>query len=136
MLNYEKSSYDGKQDNIRKLKTPKIETWENKYADKDFEIEFAINEFTCVCPKTGMPDFATLHIRYSPDKRCIELKSLKMYMNFYRAVGIFHEHVTNKILEDLVAACKPKWMKIEGEFNIRGGIKTTIRAEYSAKKRG
>lgn len=134
MLDYEKGSYEGKQENIRNLKTPKIETWENKYADKDYEIEFVINEFTCVCPKTGMPDFATLHIRYSPAKRCIELKSLKMYMNFFRDVGIFHEHVTNKILEDLVAACKPKWMKIEGEFNIRGGIRTTIRTEYSAKK--
>ena len=135
MLDYEKGSYEGRQENIRKLKTPKIETWESKYPDKDFEVEFTINEFTCVCPKTGMPDFAILHIKYVPTKKCLELKSLKMYMNFYREVGIFHEHTINKILGDLVAACKPKWMKIEGEFNIRGGIKTTVRAEYKAKER-
>ena len=127
-------SYEGLQEDVRELTTPGIETWENKYHDRDYDIEFTINEFTCVCPKTGMPDFAVLRIRYGPDERCIELKSLKLYVNFYRDVGIFHEHAVNKILEDLVAACGPKWMSIEGEFNIRGGIKTVVRAEYRKGK--
>jgi len=130
VIENDNSSYEGKQENIRNLKTPKIDTWENKYHEKDFEIEFTINEFTCVCPKTGMPDFGVLRIKYRPEKKCIELKSLKLYINFYRDVGIFHEHVVNKVLEDLVSACHPKWISIEGEFNIRGGIKTVVRAEY------
>ncbi len=126
-------SYEGRQEHIRDLKTPKIDTWDNKYPDKDYEIEFTISEFTCVCPKTEMPDFAVLRIKYRPGTKCLELKSLKLYMNFYRDVGIFHEHAVNKILEDLVAACEPKSMSIEGEFNIRGGIRTIVRVEHKAK---
>ena len=132
MIENDNSTYEGKQENIRELETPKIDIWENKYPERDYEIEFTINEFTCVCPKTGMPDFAILHIKYHPDKKCIELKSLKLYMNFYRDVGIFHEHVVNRIMEDLVSACHPRWISVEGEFNIRGGIKTIVRAEYSS----
>lgn len=125
-----KSSYEGLQKNIRKLKTPQIEVWENQYQDRDYLIDIDIPEFTCICPKTGLPDFATIHIRYRPRKWCIELKSLKFYINWYRNIGIFNEHVVNKILDDLVKACKPKWMEIIGEFNPRGGIKTTVSATY------
>jgi len=91
-------------------------------------IEFP--EFTCICPRTGLPDFATLKIEYIPDKKLIELKSLKYYFVTFRNVGIFHEYVINQILEELVAACKPRQLKVAGDFNVRGGIKTTITAEY------
>ncbi len=126
-----KSSYEGLQKNIRKLKTPEIEVWRNQYPDKDYTVEMEFPEFTCVCPKTGLPDFATIKIQYKPDKWCVELKSLKMYMLYFRDIGIFHEHAVNKILEDFVRACKPRWVHIEGEFNVRGGIKTTVTAEYT-----
>lgn len=129
-----KNSYEGLQENIRKLKTPKIDVWENKYPDKEYTVSLEIPEFTCLCPKTGLPDFAVIRIQYIPDKFCIELKSLKYYINFYRNIGIFHEHVVNKILEDFIKACRPKWAKVEGEFNIRGGIKTKVIREY--KRRG
>lgn len=125
-----RSFYAGLQKNIRKLKAPEIEVWENQYPDKDYIIHLDIPEFTCICPKTGQPDFATIHISYRPRKWCLELKSLKLYINWYRDIGIFHEHVANKILEDLVKACKPRWMQIIGEFNTRGGIKTTVHADY------
>lgn len=125
-----KSSYEGLQENVRRLKTPAIEVWQNKYPDRKYTINLEVLEFTCICPKTGLPDFATIRIEYSPDKYCIELKSLKMYTIFYRNVGIFHEHVINKFLEDLVKACRPRWVKITGEFNVRGGIKTSVSAEY------
>lgn len=124
------SGYEGLQENIRKLKTPRIDVWENKYQDKDYKILLETSEFTCICPKTGLPDFATIKIEYIADRWCIELKSFKNYLFFYRNVGIFHEHVVNKILEDLVKTAKPRWMHITGEFNIRGGIKTTISCEY------
>ena len=124
------SGYEGLQDNVRKLKTPAIEVWQNKYPDKEYVINLQIPEFTCICPKTGLPDFATIRIDYSPDKYCIELKSLKMYTIFYRNIGVFHEHVVNKMLDDLVRVCQPRWLKIIGEFNPRGGIRTTVAAEY------
>jgi 7-cyano-7-deazaguanine reductase len=125
-----RAGYEGLQEDIRKLKTPKIEVWQNKYPDKDYTVDIESSEFTCICPKTGLPDFATIHIKYTPNKVCIELKSLKLYMISYRSVGIFHEHVVNKMLDDLVKACHPRWMQITGEFNLRGGIKTTVSAEY------
>jgi 7-cyano-7-deazaguanine reductase len=125
-----KSYYEGLQKNIRKLATPAIEVWQNKYPDKRYTINLEIPEFTCICPKTGLPDFATIKIEYSPQKYCIELKSFKMYTIFYRNLGIFHEHVVNKMLEDLVKACKPRWLKVTGEFNVRGGIKTVVTADY------
>ena len=123
-------SYSGLQDNIREMETPNIETWKNEYSDKDYTIEVTTPEFTAVCPKTGLPDFGTIQITYIPDEQCVELKSLKEYFLFYRDVGIFHEHVVNKILADFVAACNPRKVEIVGDFHIRGGIKTVVRANY------
>jgi len=125
-----KSAYEGLQENIRKLKTPGIEVWKNQYPDRDYAIRLDLPEFTCICPKTGLPDFANIVIEYSPDKYCIELKSFKIYTIFYRNIGIFHEHLINRMLEDFVRAARPRWAKITGEFNPRGGIKTTVCAEY------
>lgn len=130
MKNQKYSSYEGLQKGIRNLKTPKIEVWRNQYQDRLYTICLEIPEFTCICPKTGLPDFASIRIEYSPAKHCIELKSLKYYFNFYRGIGIFHEHAVNKIMEDFVAACRPRRVKIIGEFNPRGGIKTTVIREY------
>ncbi len=124
------SSYEGRQKGIRDLKTPEIEVWENQYQDKLYTICLDIPEFTCICPKTGLPDFAAIKIEYSPQKYCVELKSLKMYTIFYRNIGIFHEHLTNKILEDFVKAARPHWAKITTVFNPRGGITTTVTREY------
>ncbi len=133
MKNRGHSDYEGKQAHIRKLKTPRIETWKNQYPEKNYAINFEIPEFTCICPKTGLPDFAVIRIEYIPDIDCIELKSFKYYINFYRDIGIFHEHTVNKILEDFVNACKPRWASVSGEFNSRGGIKTTVSAQYKRK---
>lgn len=124
------SGYEGLQKNIKELKTPKIEVWRNQYADKDYNVNIDIPEFTCICPKTGLPDFAQILIEYSPGKFCLELKSLKLYTVFYRNIGIFNEHVVNKILKDCVKACRPRRMKVTGRFNPRGGITTTVTAEY------
>lgn len=123
-------SYDGLQSDIREMKTPSIETWKNEYSDTDYIIEVTTPEFTAICPKTGLPDFGTIQINYIPDEQCVELKSLKEYFLFYRDVGIFHEHVVNKILVDFVAACNPRKVEIVGDFHVRGGIKTVIRANY------
>lgn len=128
------SLYEGLQKNIRKLKTPEIEVWKNHYPDKVYTINMEIPEFTCICPKTGLPDFADIHVDYSPGEYCIELKSFKMYTMFYRNIGIFHEHVANKILEDFVGSCKPRYAKITAVFNSRGGIQTTVTREYKSKK--
>lgn len=125
-----KSSYDGLQENVRKMKTPDIEVWENKYSDKKYVIKIETSEFTCICPKTGLPDFANIYIEYVPDKTCVELKSFKQYLIFFRDKGIFHEHLTNRILADFVRACRPRQARIRTEFNARGGIKTTVEAEY------
>jgi len=130
-----KSLYENLQKDIRELKMPEIEVWKNMYADKNYWIEMDVPEFTCICPKTGLPDFAVIKIEYMPNKSCLELKSFKMYINSYRNVGIFHEHVVNKIMEDLVKACKPQAMNIHGEFNLRGGIKTSVSAEYLSGKK-
>ena len=107
-----------------------LETFDNPRPGRDYEIRFEIPEFTCLCPKTGQPDFATLHIRYVPDAKCVELKSLKLYVWSYRDVGAFHEDVTNRILDDLVGAVHPREMTIEAEFFVRGGIETTVEASY------
>ena len=128
-----KSSYEGLQANVRKIKLPKIETWENKYKDKDYIIHLETDEFTCICPKTGLPDFARIFIDYSPDRLCVELKSFKMYLHAFRNIGIFHEHLTNRILDDFVVSAKPKFAKIRTEFNLRGGIKTSVEREYKRK---
>lgn len=128
-----KSSYEGLQDNIKRLKTPVVETWNNQYPDRNYIIKIDIPEFTSICPKTGLPDFAQIIIRYIPDKLCLELKSLKYYTVFYRDIGIFNEHVINKMLDDLVKSCNPRWMEVVGEFNARGGIKTTVIAEHGKR---
>ncbi|MFH0935928.1 MAG: preQ(1) synthase [Candidatus Omnitrophota bacterium] len=125
-----KGAYEGLQQDIRGLKTPKIEAWKNQYTDKIYTVKLEIPEFTCICPKTGLPDFALINIEYSPDKYCVELKSFKIYTIFYRNIGIFHEHLVNKMLDDFTAACRPRWARITAEFNPRGGIKTTVVREY------
>ena len=112
-----------------------IETFPNPFPGRDYTITMKCPEFTCLCPKTGQPDFAILHISYIPDKICIELKSLKIYLTSYRNEGGFHEKVINIILDDLVSACKPRNMKIVGGFNVRGGIYTTVTVEYSKSKK-
>ena len=128
-----KSSYEGLQRHVRDLKTPSIEVWENQYADREYTVELSVPEFTCICPKTALPDFATIKVTYRPHKTCLELKSFKMYIIFYRDVGIFHEHLVNKILDDIVQACQPRWAKVEAVMNPRGGIATNVMAEYREK---
>jgi len=108
-----------------------LETFENQYQGREYEIEITCPEFTALCPKTGQPDFAIIRIKYVPDELCIELKSLKLYIHSYRNVDEFHEHVTNKILDDLVEACKPLRAEVAGDFNVRGGIKTVVKATYT-----
>jgi 7-cyano-7-deazaguanine reductase len=110
--------------------TKALETFPNPNPRRDYAIRMEIPEFTCLCPKTGQPDFATLHLAYVPDKACVELKSLKLYVWSFRDEGKFHEAVTNEILEDLVAATKPRFMRLTAEFFVRGGIYTTVEAEY------
>jgi 7-cyano-7-deazaguanine reductase len=111
---------------------PEIETWPNQFSD--YEIEIAIPEFTSVCPKTGLPDFGKLTLRYVPDKKCLELKSLKLYLLAYRNLGIFYENVVNRLLRDVVAAAKPVSATVTGEFTPRGGLQSKITANWS--KRG
>lgn len=107
-----------------------LETFPNPKPERDYLIRIETPEFTCLCPKTGQPDFATITVEYIPDRLCIELKSYKLYIWSYRDEGHFHEAVTNNILDDLVEAAKPRWMKIVAKFNVRGGIYTTVEAEY------
>ncbi|MFW6160766.1 MAG: preQ(1) synthase [Acidobacteriota bacterium] len=116
------------------LKTdlPGIETFPNQFPD--YEISIEIPEYTSVCPKTGLPDFGTITITYVPDKLCLELKSLKLYILAYRNLGIFYENVVNRILEDVVAACRPKRASVVGEFNPRGGLKSRVEARYPRNK--
>jgi 7-cyano-7-deazaguanine reductase len=110
----------------------RLELFENPNPERDYTIHIRIPEFTCLCPKTGQPDFATLYLDYVPDKHCIELKSLKIYIWSYRDQGAFHEAVTNRILDDLAHACRPRHMRLSAEFNVRGGLYTTIVAEHRA----
>jgi 7-cyano-7-deazaguanine reductase len=107
---------------------PAIECWENQYPG--YEIEIILPEYTAICPKTGLPDFGTLHVRYVPDRWCLELKSLKEYITAYRNVGIFYENAVNRILNDLADACKPVSMNVRGEFSPRGGIQSRVEARY------
>jgi 7-cyano-7-deazaguanine reductase len=107
-----------------------LETFPNPEASRDYTISIKIPEFTCVCPKTGQPDFATLKLDYIPDKTCIELKSLKLYVWSYRDVGAFHEAVANEIVDDLVAALAPRYLRLKARFNVRGGIYTTVIVEH------
>ena len=107
-----------------------LDVFDNPNPERDYEIEFDCPEFTCLCPLTGQPDFAEISIEYIPDLKCIELKSLKLYMWSYRDEGAFHEAVTNQILDNLVAACQPRFMRITADFNVRGGIYTTVVVEH------
>ena len=110
-----------------------LDTFPNPQPGRDYTIRMRIPEFTCLCPKTGQPDYATLHLEYVPDRTCVELKSLKLYVWSFRDEGHFHEDVTNRILDDLVRATKPRFMRLTGEFGVRGGIYTTIVAEQRKK---
>ena len=110
-----------------------LETFPNPAAGRDYAIRMRLPEFTCLCPKTGQPDFATLYLEYVADKLCVELKSLKLYVWSFRGEGHFHEDVTNRILNDLVSALKPRFMRLTAVFNVRGGIYTHIVAEHRAK---
>jgi len=107
-----------------------LETFDNPMPERDYTIRIETPEFTCLCPKTGQPDFAEISIEYVADLKCIELKSLKLYMWSYRDAGAFHEAVTNQILDNLVAACQPRFMRITADFNVRGGIYTTVVVEH------
>jgi len=109
--------------------TKKLETFPNHHPERDYVITLRTEEFTCVCPATGQPDFAKLTIQYIPDKKIIESKSLKLYLQSFRNKGAFHEHITNVILDDLVAVLKPRWCKVTADFAVRGGISITVEAE-------
>lgn len=109
----------------------RLDTFDYEYSGREIWIDFEIPEFTAICPFSDFPDFATIRLKYVPNERCIELKSLKLYINSFRQVKIFHEHVINVILEDFVRACDPLRVEIEGDFNVRGNIKTVIRASYT-----
>ena len=107
-----------------------LETFPNPQPERDYTIRIRVPEFTCLCPKTGQPDFATLHLEYVPDARCVELKSLKLYVWSFRDEGAFHEAVTNRMLADLVAVCQPRFMRLRAEFSVRGGIYTDVVVEH------
>jgi 7-cyano-7-deazaguanine reductase len=114
-------------------KLPPLETWPNQFK-RNYEITIVIPEYTSICPKTRLPDFGTLTIRYIPDEVCVELKSLKYYILGYRNLGIFYENAVNRILDDLVRACRPRWMSVRGEFNTRGGMRSVIEAQHPPVK--
>lgn len=107
-----------------------LETFPNPNPHRDYEIAFEAPEFTCLCPMTGQPDFATIRIRYVPDAKCVELKSLKLYLWSYRDEGAFHEAVTNRIADDLIQAIDPRYLMVEGDFYVRGGISTKVKVEH------
>jgi 7-cyano-7-deazaguanine reductase len=115
-------------------KKPAFELFDNPRPGRDYTITIRVPEFTSVCPKTGQPDYGTITIEYIPGKTCIELKSLKMYMQSYRNQGVFYERLTNDILDDMVKACKPRWMKVTSQFTPRGGITTDVTVQYHAEK--
>jgi 7-cyano-7-deazaguanine reductase len=109
-----------------------LEVFPNPHPDRDYLVETICPEFTSMCPKTGQPDFGTLTITYTPNKKCVELKSLKFYLHSFRNQGIFYEHVTNTILDDVAAVVEPRWMKIVASFNARGGMTETVTSKYTA----
>lgn len=114
--------------------TGHLDTFASPRPGRPFEVVFETGEFTCLCPLTGQPDFANLRIAYQPDGLCVESKSLKLYLGSYRDRGAFHEEVANQILDDLVAAMKPRWIRVEGDFGVRGGIRTVVNAEHGKKR--
>ena len=111
-----------------------VECFPNRHPDREYEIRIEAPEFTAVCPRTGQPDFAKLTLTYVPNRQCLELKSLKLYLQSYRNRGIYHEHVTNTILDDLVKSCAPRRMTLSGAFNARGGLTTAVTAHYPARR--
>jgi 7-cyano-7-deazaguanine reductase len=111
-----------------------LDTFPYEYPGREIVVSFTIPEFTAICPFSDFPDFATLKLDYVPNEKCVELKSLKLYINSFRDVKVFHEHVVNKIVEDFVAACDPLRVELEGDFNVRGNIKTVVRARYEKKR--
>jgi 7-cyano-7-deazaguanine reductase len=111
----------------------RLETVPNPHPDRDYEVQMTVPEFTCLCPMTGQPDFATIRIRYVPGELLVELKSLKLYLWSYRDEGAFHEDATNRIMDDFVAAARPRWIEVTGDFNVRGGIKSEIRAAHGKR---
>jgi len=113
--------------------TKKLETFDNPRPGRPYEIAMECPEFTCLCPMTGQPDFATIRLRYIPARRCVELKSLKLYLWSYRNEGAFHEAVTNRICDDLVKALQPRWIEVEGDFSVRGGITTVVTARHGRR---
>ncbi|HEV7858792.1 MAG TPA: preQ(1) synthase [Pyrinomonadaceae bacterium] len=113
-----------------------LDTFAYEFVGREIRINFEMPEFTAICPFSDFPDFATLRLEYVPNERCVELKSLKLYINSFREVKIFHEHVVNVILEDFVRACDPLSVELEGDFNVRGNIKTTVRASYEKQEPG
>ena len=115
------------------LPSKELATFPNPNSERNYEIEMECPEFTCLCPVTGQPDFAHITIRYVPEARCVELKSLKLYLWSYRNEGAFHEAVTNRILSDLVAAVAPRWMEVRGAFKVRGGIATNVTATHGER---
>jgi 7-cyano-7-deazaguanine reductase len=117
----------------RKAASKVLETFPNPNPGRDYVIRMEIPEFTCLCPKTGQPDFATLHLEYVPDEKCVELKSLKLYVWSFRGEGRFHEAVAGEILDDLVAATRPRYMRLTAEFLVRGGIYTTVEVDHRKK---
>jgi len=128
---WDTSGYNGKQDDIRSISIkPELEVIKNMYSDRDYFVELKTDEFSTVCPKTGLPDFATLIIRYIPDEYLVEEKSLKLYLTGYRNLGIFQEHATNKVLDDFVSKVKPRYIKVTADWNSRGGIAVHVEAEW------
>ena len=130
------SDYQASQGKFKAAKLPELEVVDNHYSDRDYVIRFEIPEFNCVCPKTGLPDFATLTIRYVPRARCVELKSLKYYVTSYRSVGIFQEHATAKIADDLFRALDPQQLSVTTVYDVRGGFETTCTVALPAGERG
>jgi 7-cyano-7-deazaguanine reductase len=114
--------------------TRTLDTFPNPNPERDYEISFEAPEFTCLCPMTGQPDFATIRIRYVPDEKCVELKSLKLYLWSFRDQGTFHEAVTNRIANDVISAIDPRFLEVEGDFFVRGGIKTMVRVSHTKAK--
>ncbi len=126
---------DQKKPGTVAIENAKLESFDNRTTDRRYTVEFTCPEFTCLCPKTGFPDFATIRIKYVPDQKCVELKSLKLYINSFRDKGVFHEDVTNFILNDLVKLLDPWFIEVVGDFNVRGNIHTVITADHSKPAR-
>ena len=114
----------------RMIRENRLEAFDNRTPERDYTVQFTIPEFTCICPLSGFPDFATLYVRYVPGPCCVELKSLKLYVNGFRDRGVFHEDVVNIVLNDLVSLLSPRWCEVVGDFNVRGNVKTVVRASH------